>query len=89
MSVSLVGYYMCILLGGHVTSVPMLCGFTAACYQYFMLVFFTWTAVEAVWLYLKLVKVMGIQSHEHLYIVKSGIPTWGKCAHQKFHYDVS
>ena len=60
------------------TGVPVLCGCSAAFLQYFMLVFFTWTAVEAIWLYIKLVKVFGTQSMEELYIVKSGIPAWSE-----------
>ena len=60
------------------TSVPMLCGFSAAFLHYFMLVFFAWTAVEAIWLYIKLVKVIGTQSSENLYILKAGIPAWGE-----------
>ena len=60
------------------TGVPMLCGFSAAFLHYFMLVFFTWTAVEAIWLYIKLVKVFGTQSLESHYIIKSGVPAWGE-----------
>ena len=60
------------------TSVPAICGISSALLHYFLLVFFGWTAVEAVWLYLKLVKVFGIQSVTSKYILKAGIPTWGK-----------
>ena len=60
------------------TGVPVLCGFSAAFLHYFMLVFFTWTAVEAIWLYIKLVKVFGTQSLESHYIIKSGVPAWCK-----------
>ena len=79
MSISLAGLYIFFLLGGHVTAVPGLCGVSAAFLHYFMLVFFAWTAVEAVWLYIKLVKIFGTQSYEKLYILKAGIPAWGKC----------
>lgn len=78
MSVSLAGLYLTFLIGGHVTSVPVLCGFMAAFLHYFMLVFFAWTAVEAIWLYLKLVKIFGTQNYEAYYIIKSGIPAWSK-----------
>ena len=78
MSLSLAGLYIFFLIGGHVTGVPVLCGFSAAFLHYFMLVFFTWTAVEAIWLYIKLVKVFGTQSLESHYIIKSGVPAWCK-----------
>ena len=48
------------------TGVSVLCGFSAAFLHYFMLVFFAWTAVEAIWFYIKLVKVLGTQSSENL-----------------------
>ena len=80
MSISLAGVYIFFLIGGHVTGVPVLCGFSAAFLHYFMLVFFAWTAVEAIWLYMKLVKVFGTHSHEKFYIFKSGIPAWGEWA---------
>ena len=72
------GVYISFLIGGHVTTVPVLCGFSSAMLHYFLLVFFGWTAVEAVWLYLKLVKVFGMQSATSNYSLKASIPTWGK-----------
>ena len=60
------------------TTVPILCGASSALLHYFLLVFFGWTAVEAVWLYLKLVKVFGIQSFASKFTLKAGIPTWGE-----------
>lgn len=71
------GLYVFFLISGHVTSIPPLCGISSALLQYFLLVFFGWTAVEAVWLYLKLVKVFGIQSFIATFSLKAGIPTWG------------
>ena len=62
------------------TSVPVLCGISSALLQYFLLVFFGWTAVEAVWLYLNLVKVFGIQSYTAKYTLKAAIPVWGMLA---------
>ena len=44
------------IVAGLVTTVPPLCGVVAALLQYFMLVFFGWTAVEALFLYQKLVR---------------------------------
>ena len=72
------GVYIFFLIGGHVTSVPILCGISSALLHYFLLAFFGWTAVEAVWLYIKLVKVFGIQSVISKFILKAGIPTWGE-----------
>ena len=72
------GMYIFFLIGGHVTSIPVLCGISSALLHYFLLVFFGWTAVEAVWLYLKLVKVFGIQSVASKFTLKAGIPTWGE-----------
>ena len=60
------------------TTVPVLCGITSALLHYFMLVFFTWTAVETVWLYIKLVKIIGTQSLENKFMIKAGIPAWGE-----------
>ena len=72
------GLYIFFLISGHVTSLPPLCGISSALLQYFLLVFFDWTAVEAVWLYFKLVKVFGIQSYIANFSLKAGIPTWSK-----------
>ena len=60
------------------TSITILCGVSSALLHYFLLVFFGWTAVEAVWLYIKLVKVFGIQSITSKFTLKAGIPTWGE-----------
>ena len=77
MSLALTGLYVFFLISGHITSVPPLCGISSALLQYFLLVFFGWTAAEAVWLYLKLVKVFGIQSCIANFSLKAAIPTWG------------
>ena len=60
------------------TFIPILCGISSALLHYFLLVFFGWTAVEAVWLYLKLVKIFGVQSVTSKFNLKAGIPTWGE-----------
>jgi hypothetical protein len=78
LGLSLAGLYIFFLIGGHVTSIPVLCGFSAALLHYLVLVFFAWTAVDAIWLYIKLVKVFGTQSCENHFILKSGIPAWSK-----------
>ena len=72
------GVYIFFLIGGHATSIPILCAFVSALLHYFLLVFFGWTAVEASLLYLKLVKVFGVQSAMSKFVLKAGIPTWGE-----------
>lgn len=78
LSISLAGLYVFFLIGGYATSISVMCGFSAAFLHYFMLVYFAWTAVEAIWLYYKLVIVFGRASFETHYIVKAGIPAWSK-----------
>ena len=56
LSCSLIGVYVTFIMAGLVTTVPPLCGVVAALLQYFMLVFFGWTSVEALFLYQKLVR---------------------------------
>jgi hypothetical protein len=78
MCLALMGLYIFFLISGHATSITILCGISSALLQYFILVFFGWTLVEVVWLYLKLVKVFGIQAFTSKFMLKAGIPTWGK-----------
>ena len=78
LSLALMGVYLFFLIGGHVTTIPILCGISSALLHYFLLVFFGWTTVEAVWLYIKLVKVLGMQSVTSNYVLKTSLPTWGK-----------
>lgn len=78
MSLALMGVYIFFLIGGHVTSIQVLCGISLALLHYFLLVFFGWTTVEAVWLYLKLVKIFDNQSLMSKFILKSSLPTWCK-----------
>ena len=70
--------YIVFLIGGFVTSIPPLCGVFSGLLHYFFLVFFGWTTVEVIWLYLKLVKVFGIQSFTSRFVLKAAIPTWSK-----------
>ena len=72
------GLYIIFLIAGHATGVPALCGIVSALLQYFILVFFSWTAVESVWLYLKLVKVFESHSFTSKYMLKAGLPAWRK-----------
>ena len=74
LSSALLGLYITFLIAGHVTSVPPLCGIIAALIHYFMLVFFGWTAVEAVYLYTKLVIVLGKDLQQ--YTFKTGLVVW-------------
>ena len=59
MSVSFICLYLGFLVASHATSIPAICGLSAALLHYFMLVYFGWTSVEAFFLYRNLVKVLG------------------------------
>ena len=59
---------MVFVIAGLVTSVEALCGLVSALFQYFMLVFFGWTAAEAVYL------CRSIKN----YVVKAAIVIWGQ-----------
>ena len=85
-SFALAGLYVFFLISGHVTSIPILCGISSALLQYFILAFFGWTAVEAVWLYLKLVKGFGTSSSTSKFTLKSGIATWCKNFNTNYWY---
>ena len=74
---ALMGMYLVFILGANSAPVPVLCGISAAFLQYFMLVFFSWTAVEAFYLYQKLVKVLGVREIPWL-VLKIGLIVWGK-----------
>ena len=75
-SVSLVCLYLTFLMGAHAIPVPVLCSVSAALLHYFMLVFFGWTAVEAFYLYRKLVKVM--VSTEPKIVLYAALVAWCK-----------
>ena len=55
----------------------VVCEINSALLHYFMLVYFGWTAAEAINLYVKLVKVLGavrfLSSH---YVLKAGLIVW-------------
>ena len=72
---ALIGIYLVFILGANAAPVPVLCGISAALLQYFMLVFFSWTAVEAFYLYQKLVKVLGVKDVPWL-VLKIGLIVW-------------
>ena len=69
------GMYLVFILGANAAPVPVLCGISAALLQYFMLVFFSWTAVEAFCLYRKLVKIMGVGQ---IPVLKISLVVWCK-----------
>ncbi|XP_064387685.1 adhesion G-protein coupled receptor G6-like [Halichondria panicea] len=75
-SISLMCLYFTFLIGGFAVGIPPICGFMSALLQYFFLVFFSWMAVEAVWLYLKLVVVTGSQSLTSKFMLKAGLSAW-------------
>ena len=79
MSISLICLYVIFMIAGLVTSVEVLCGLVSALFQYFMLVFFGWTAAEAVNLYYKLVRVLG-KPVEH-YVLKAALIVWCEFKH--------
>ena len=76
MSISLTCLYLNFLIGAHAAPVPVLCGISAALLQYFLLVFFGWTAVEAVYLYRNLVQVLVSQVSQ--FVLKAGLIVWSK-----------
>ena len=78
MSCSLIGLYVVFVMGGQVTVIPDLCGISSALLHYFLLVFFAWTTVEAVWLYLKLVKIFGLQTIESKFFMTASLLCWCK-----------
>ena len=78
MSFALIGLYVIFFIGGYVTVIPALCGLSSALLHYFLLVFFAWTAVEAVWLYLKLVKIFSLHSIEQRFITVTSLIAWCK-----------
>jgi G protein-coupled receptor 64 len=78
MSVSLAFLYLTFLIGAHAAPVPALCGISAGLLQYFLLVFFGWTAVEAVYLYRNLVQVLVSQITR--FVLKAGLIVWSEYA---------
>ena len=72
---ALMGMYLVFILGANAAPVPVLCGISAALLQYFMLVFFSWTAVEAFYLYQMLVKVLRVRQ---ISMLKISLVVWCK-----------
>lgn len=76
LSVSLTCLYVVFMIAGLVTSVKALCGLVSALFQYFMLVYFGWTAVEAVHLFNTLVRVFARKSE--FFFLKAALVVWCK-----------
>ena len=76
MSISLDCLYLTFLIGASTAPIPALCGISAALLQYFLLVFFGWTAVEAIFLYRNLVQVLVSQIAK--FVLKAGLIVWSK-----------
>ena len=72
---ALMGMYLAFILGANTASSPVLCGISAALLQYFMLVFFSWTAAETFYLYRKSVTVLGVKEISCL-VLKIGLIVW-------------
>ena len=72
---ALMGMYIAFILGAVTAPVPVLCGISSALLQYFMLVFFSWTAAEAFYLYRKLVTILGVKEIPWL-VLKIGLIVW-------------
>ena len=76
---ALLGFYFLFVAASLKSSVPLptvICGIFSALLHYFMLVYFFWTAAESLLLYLKLVKVFGIDTTD--YVLKAAIVSWSK-----------
>ena len=78
MSCSLIGLYIVFVICGQVTAIPPLCGISSGLLHYFLLAFFAWTSAEAVWLYLKLVKIFDLQSIESRFLMIASLLSWCK-----------
>ena len=77
LSCSLIGLYILFIVAGHVTTVAPLCGVVAALLQYFVLVFFGWTAAEAWFLYHRLVRDVLGQASPY-FVLKAAALVWCK-----------
>eukprot|EP00731_Ephydatia_muelleri_P011149 Em0006g43a len=74
MSCALLCLYVVFVMSANATPVPALCGTSAALVHYFMLVYFMWTAVEAVFLYIKLGRILGKKKRR--FTLKAGLVAW-------------
>ena len=75
MVASLLGVYVFFIISAVVTPVEVLCGISSGLLQYFLLVFFFWTSVEAVFLFMTLVKVF---ANTAKFALKAGLVAWSE-----------
>lgn len=75
-SFALLGLYVVFILSGHVTTVRPLCGLMAALLQYFILAYFSWTAVEAILLLFKI--VLPLHKFGKYTVLKASLFAWCK-----------
>ena len=86
LTVSLIGLYVVFITAGNIlvygksTTTEVLCGINSALIQYFLLVYFGWTAAEAVqiyyWKILKAVTGEGLTQHLGHYVLKVALIVW-------------
>ena len=70
MCLALLGLFVVFILSGQAEHYPdWLCGLFSALLHYFLLAYFLWTGAEAIFLYLKLVKVFRGTSFFHTHFV--------------------
>eukprot|EP00731_Ephydatia_muelleri_P011148 Em0006g42a len=74
MSCALLCLYVVFVMSANATPVPALCGTSAALVHYFMLVYFMWTAAEAVFLYIKLLSIGDKRIRR--FTLKAGLVSW-------------
>ena len=86
LAVSLIGLYVVFITAGNIlvygksTTTEVLCGINSALIQYFLLVYFGWTAAEAVQIYYwQIVKALEHKA-QHLghYVLKVALIVWCK-----------
>lgn len=82
MSLALLALYITFIVAGHVTTVAPLCGVLSALLHYLLLSLFSWMAVEATYLFRKLVVVL--ESSWRHFVLAAGAAAWSEwvCAWQ-------
>ena len=68
-------WFLVAMHGRYYNAFEWFCFMTSSLVQYFLLVYLSWTMVEALHIYLKLVKVFG--SDVPHYMLKSAVFAWG------------
>jgi hypothetical protein len=71
--------YILFIAGASVTSIPALCGIISGLQHYFTLVFFSWTMVYSLWVYLSLFAFCGWSKQSKMRLVKvKMLLSWSK-----------